>query len=221
MTSIPAEELISEDIDPGEETGYDDYYPREETPRETPGESRFRGIVADANLADFVKIPKTQVAREYEKRTAAALNSVFKGLAGNPSTVIDAATILAYGDGLSASAGELAQQDEKARGIIDFITSPSNPWVAFAMIAIPFGAQLLRNHETDIDNMKPVKRVVGVKIPFTKKAISIPLRFRLRLPRKLRAHTVQPVAMLDVFNHPDVKKALKRRGISVAAPADR
>jgi hypothetical protein len=178
---------------------------------------KFRGVVADSDtLAEFIKRPKTAVAREYEKKTAAALNSIFRGAAGNPGTVVDAATILVFGDGFSAAAGELAQEDEKARKVLDFICTPSNPWVAFAMVAIPMAAQLMRNHETELEDLPPVKKVIGIKIPFSKKAISIPLRIKPRLPRRLRSQTSEPAAMLAVFEHPDVKRALKKRGITVA-----
>jgi hypothetical protein len=192
--------------------------PEPENPSSNTGTSeKFRGMVADSEtLAEFIKRPKTATAREYEKKTAAALNSVFRGLAGNPSTVIDAAAILVFGDGFSAAAGELAQEDERARGFIDFLATPSNPWIAFAMVALPLGAQLMRNHETALEEMEPVKKVIGVKIPFTKRAISIPLRIKPRLPRQLRSQTSEPEAMLAVFEHPDVKRALKKRGIDVA-----
>lgn len=204
-----------EDLNPGLGDPSDDfiYVPG---PEESNSKD-FRGIVADADLADFINRPKTAIAREYEKKTAAALNSVFRGLAGNPSTVVDAATILVFGDGFSAAAGELAQEDERARGAIDFLTTPSNPWIAFAMAGIPLVAQLMRNHETALEDLPPVKKVIGIKIPFTKRAISIPLRIKPRLPGKLRSQTVQPEAMLSVFEHPAVKKALKKRGIEVAA----
>lgn len=194
-----------EDLNPGLE---------DELPR-TP-EDKFRGIVADSDIADFINRPKTAIAREYEKKTAAALNSAFRFLAPNPSTVVDAATILVFGDGFSAAAGELAQADEKARRIVDLITTPSNPYVAFAMAAIPMVAQFARNHETALEEMEPVKKVIGVKIPFFKKTISIPLRIKPRLPARLRTQTVDPSAMLAVFEHPDVKKALKKRGVEVS-----
>jgi hypothetical protein len=217
--SIPADNMedVNDWFDSPEDEDWEDLNPGESEPRTEPDGSKFRGIVADADIADFIKRPKTGVAREYEKKTAAALNSVFRGLAGNPGSVVDAATILVFGDGFSAAAGELAQEDANARKVLDFITTPSNPWVAFAMVAIPFASQIVRNHETALEDLPPVKRVIGVKIPFTKKAISIPLRIKPRLPKRLRGTTVQPEAMLGVFDHPDVQKALKKRGIDVAA----
>jgi hypothetical protein len=192
-------------------------YPEPDTSDSAGTSEKFRGIVADSDtLAEFIKRPKTAVAREYEKKTAAALNSVFRGTAGNPATVVDAATILVFGDGFSAAAGELAQEDERARRVLDFLTTPSNPWIAFAMVAIPMAAQLMRNHEAELEDLPPVKKVIGIKIPFSKKAISIPLRIKPRLPKRLRSQTSEPAAMLAVFEHPDVKRALKKRGITVA-----
>lgn len=218
--NIPASDTedVSGWFDPDSENEWEDLNPGlEDNPSPDPAGEKFRGIVADSDtLAEFIKRPKTAVAREYEKKTAAALNSVFRGFAGSPGTVIDAATILVFGDGLSAAAGELAQEDPRAKSVIDFITTPSNPWVAFAMVAVPFAAQLMRNHETALEELPPVKKVIGVKIPFTKRAISIPLRIKPRLPKRLRGTTVQPEAMLGVFEHPDVKRALKKRGITVS-----
>ena len=196
--------------------------PQPEPPpeQETAGESRFRGIVADTSLADFVKKPKTATAREYEKKTAGALNSVFKGMAQSPGTVIDAATILTYGDALSAAAGDLASESDGAKKVIDFLTAPDNPAIAFVMVAIPCALQLLRNHEEGLAKLPEVK-TKNFTLKVWRKKIPLKLGFKFGLSKRLRGQTVEPRSLMAVFAHPDVEKALKRRGIKVASPPNR
>jgi len=179
-------------------------------------ETRFRGIVADADLADFIKRPKTAVAREYEKKTASILNAAMRGTISSPSTVADAAAIIQYGEGVSAAAGEWAQEDEKARKMIDLIATPSSPVVMFVMAAIPLVAQIIRNHESEVT--KPVREVSRqFRIPFIKKNVSIGMRLKFALPKRFRNATVPPELLMEgVFSHPEVIKALKKRGIEVA-----
>jgi hypothetical protein len=190
----------------------------EEVPPESNGgtsSEHFRGIVADADLGEFIRRPKTQVAREYEKKTAAILNAVMRQTISNPSTVKDAAAIIAAGDGICSSAGEYAEQDEHVRKFIDLIATPANPALMFAMAIIPLVSQILRNHETEAPSVKAVRTI---KVPFLKKNVSLSMKLRPKLPAKMRSFTVEPNAMMNVFDHPEVKKALKKRGIDIASP---
>lgn len=200
--SIPLDDLNVEEVGP-------------EANGQRPENGRFHGIVADADIADFIKRPKTAVAREYEKKAAAILNATMRQTIGNPATVRDAAAIIAAGDGICASAGEFAEQDEHVRKFIDLIATPANPALMFIMAIVPLAAQILRNHETETP---PVKATRAFKVPFLKKNISVSMRLHPRLPKKMRSFTVEPNAMMNVFDHPEVKKALKKRGIDVADP---
>lgn len=202
--TIPLEELDAEEIPPESHSA-----------NGAGSHEHFRGIVADADIADFIKRPKTAKAREYEKKTAAILNAVMRQTIGHPETVRDAAAIIAAGDGICASAGEYADQDETICKFIDLIATPANPAIMFLMAMIPLASQILRNHETETP---PVKATRTFRVPFLKKNVSLSMRLRPKLPKRLRAFTVEPNAMLNVFDHPDVAKALKKRGIDVAAP---
>lgn len=206
--------LTVDDLGPSEDIGEDWAPPRVDT----PDDERLKFRFIDSDMAQFMRRPKTAIAREYEGKAAAILGLLTRNSIGDPDTIADAATYLAYGDKLSAAAGEIADESEIARKIFDAIASPASPYLAFTLTAIPMIAQLIRNHEKE--TVKPV-RVVGanIKVPFRKKPISIRIPLRPGLPKRFRAQTVDPKKCAElVFSNPDVAKALRRRGINVAWP---
>lgn len=210
--SVPVDEINGEDAPPQSPNGHDPGQAERER------QQRIRIIESDT-LASLIDRPKTQVAREYEKKTAAMLNAAMRGTAGNPQTVADAAAIIVYGPSFAAAAGELAEADERARKMIDMIATPSNPWIMLLMAGIPLASQLYRNHETDV--VKPVRKITkDIKIPLTKgKVIHLRIPLRFALPKHFRNQTIPAEVLTEsVFSNPDVAKALRKRGIDVAWP---
>jgi len=190
-----------------------------------------------ADIGDFITRPKTAVAREYQRKTAGALNVALRYTAARPSTIPDAAAIIAYGDGLAAATGELAEHNEKTRQMIDLILTPESPYLAFLIAALPLATQLFRNHETSLSSLpaqfnkenrsrrKAIRQMrkqsstgVSFTIPLLRKKIRIPLAFRVNLGF-LRGGTLDPDSLsVAVFSNEQVAKALKKRGIEVAWP---
>jgi hypothetical protein len=210
--TVPVDELIADDIPA-------DYQEQETQENGSDPAARQRTIVIDSDITNFIKKPKTAKAREYEQKTAGILNIGMRLSAQNPATVADAAAFIVYGAGVSAAAGELADESDKAAMIIDAVASPNSPYVAFAMALFPLVAQLMRNHEkeTEVAARRVIRR--NVKLPFRKTPLSIRIPLRVRLPKRFRSQTADPkVIAQTVFTNEDVKKALKRRGIDVAWP---
>lgn len=228
--SIPASDIHAEDLPPE----WDD------TPDDDGEMTAARFL--DAELGDFLNRPKTAVARHYEKKTAGALNAFLRQRAASPTLTgaADAATVIAYGDGFASAAGRLAEEAEWARKAIDVISEPSNPAFLFAMAAIPLVAQLVRNHEPQIEKAgatwkqrrkeRKERREKGVSgppvpmptiefgIPRTNKKIRVRVPFRLKLRLSmLTAQAVPPeVLTSNVYSNPLVQKRLKKAGIDIA-----
>jgi hypothetical protein len=185
----------------------------------------------DADIADFIKRPKSGVAREYEKKTASALNSCMRLLVQNPKTVADGAAIIAYGDDFAAAVGEVAEVNKRTRQMIDLVLSPESPWMTLAIAGIPLATQLIRNHQASVADAvhnrpgkdarkaaraeaKANRPKVTFKLFKREFKVTIPIRFKLGF---LMSQAVEPAALSDaVFSNPDVAKALKKRGIKVA-----
>lgn len=154
---------------------------------------------------------RTKRAKDYEQRLAGLMQMAMSGCAGNPATVADAAAIIEHGPIIASKAGDLADQDERVRKAIDFITSGSeNPYLALVVATVPLVAQVLRNHESDV-----VKNV-EVKVPFWKKRVRLPFKIKLRNPF-LRSLTKEPDALNHkVFGQPEIMAALQEQSINVA-----
>jgi hypothetical protein len=165
--------------------------------------------------ADFAEpLPESRLAKEYRKKVTKALGPVWRGLLGSPVTVPDAATILTYGPDLAKAAGHLAEENPKARKIIDFITDGSdNPYAQLIAVAIPMSIQLIRNHE---QALKPRKsKRVTVKIPFTRFSVHFPLQLGITLGR-FRNMSHEPSELTyAVFSDPHISAALQKQGIQV------
>lgn len=150
-------------------------------------------------------------AIEYEKRVGGLLNGAMKGLAEKESTVPDAAAIILLGPAFASKLGDLADEDDKVRKALDFVTSGTgNPYIALAFAALPLAAQILRNHESDT----PVK--VAVKVPFSKRRLQVPFKLKLKNPF-LRGMTNEPNALANsVFSDPRIAEALTQQGVDLA-----
>lgn len=188
----------------------------------------------DADIGEFIKRPKTAIAREYEKKTQSALNTVMRFCAQNPKLVPDAAAIIAYGDDFAAAVGEVSEINKRTRQMIDIVLSPESPWLALAIAGIPLMTQLLRNHEAGVSSVgeaiknrpsKDERKVARAqakadrpraKFKLFKREITISLPVRVKLGF-LMSQTVEPEALSKaVFSNEQVVKALKKRGINVA-----
>jgi hypothetical protein len=175
--------------------------------------------------------PRPAAARQYEKKIAAILRTGFKAAAEHPSTVPDAAAILMYGPDFARTGGDLANADPRVRKAIDWLTEGTeNPYLAFAFAALPFAAQIYRNHE-DTANPKAVATAVKEsrkrmkeraprewRIPFTNRTIRIKLAFSLP---SLKAITSPPEALTEhVFTNPAILRTLEKEEIKLAWQAN-
>lgn len=200
--------------------------------KEQREKEKLASLLDAPDLATFIKKPKTATAREYERKTSSLLKACMIGTL-HQGQYADAATFLKYGPGFAAAAGELADQNETAQQLIDFIASPANPWAMFIMAALPMVAQLTRNREPDIITRKEKRsqrnasiEPVQMKIPFRKKPVNMRIKFRLKIPSpkkmmrnvwlNMRSQTYEPQAFaVNVFSNPHVRNALAKQGIDV------
>lgn len=191
----------------------------------------WRGIFDAPDFTSLVKPAQTMKAKEYSGKVKSVLKS---GLVGaiNVGDFEDAAAILQYGTPFADAAGQLADSNDWAAKGIDIITSPGNPIMLFLMTAIPFGAQLVRNHEETIKQLPTSRRQARLRrkaMATAKKAEpprftirvmgrSWPVHFRTPKVGKLlagfKAQTRDPAEMtFQVFTDPAVIRALKKQGI--------
>lgn len=190
------------------------------------------------NYADFIKSPTSGTAKEYEKKTAALLKSWFWSSI-HSQQMPDAATILERGPSFSVATGKLAASNEKVAKMLDIITAPESPAVLFVVAAIPFVAQIFRNHEPELAQVPATFRerraarkarkqqgvsadvpreplftirILGRKIPVGAK-FNIRLGFRF-LSGPARSQTTHPGVLVHrVFSDSRVQKALEKEGI--------
>lgn len=174
----------------------------------------------DANKAnaDFVEEKKeSATARKYRLKTRHGINFLISGLVQSPGTVPDAAALLYHGPAISEAVGNLADKDKRVRAAIDFLTEDTidNPYALTAIAVLPLAIQMLRNHEPKNAN---VAKNLRIKVPFTKKYLSLPIKIRLNF-RWVKNVSYEPSYMVEnVFADPNVQMALAKRGIHVAWP---
>lgn len=217
-------------IDP-ESNGYPDEPPEEED-----------GISAIFGAADYttlVKPKNTAISRKYRNDTYSILKSLMIG-AIKTDNMADAATIVYHGPSFGIAVGQLADADEKARRVIDFLTSPSNPYITFALTSMTLVSQLVRNHEQAISEIpakiklnrrqrKAMKSVASEQKPqFTAHLFGrdIPIRYVPRIKFKaifsaLKTQTHKPDDMVEtIFGDPKLLKALEDQGIILVRKSD-
>lgn len=180
-----------------------------ETPPDDDMPRDYDTIFDAPDYATFVKKEQTQRSKEYERKIASMLKMIALH-SFSTGNVADGATVLHYGPKFAKSAGDLTDVSDGAARAIDLMTAPDNPWVAFALLAIPFGLQFIRNHESEAEQVRktwkqaraerkrakregltPPKRQgvpLTIRGPFGKK-----LTFRLPVPR--------PSVIAGVFRH--------------------
>jgi hypothetical protein len=213
--------------------------PEQPEPEYGPGDAsddKVNLAFLDDDLADFLKKPTTGKSREYAKKVNAFLNTAMRFCVQQPKLVPDGAAIVAHGGKFAKACGDLADADEYAAKFLDIVTSPENPYLMFAVAAIPFVSQLIRNHEPELqqvpDKWRARKRSTRAERKAARQArpgveMNIPLinrKITLKLPVKFklgygRSQTVDPQALaIGVFSHPKVVRELEKRGIKVASP---
>lgn len=180
-------------------------------PPEDQAEPVETDVSREVDIAGFVEqAEETARARKYRKSVANALGYLWRPLLGSPTTLPDGAAILAYGPDIAREAGKLADQDARARKVIDFVTEGTdNGYVALFAAALPLAIQLLRNHE---DAIKPEVR--GIRIPRTK--IQLKVRFGIKLGR-IRNLSYDPGYMANrVLSDEKLIAALAKQGLKIA-----
>jgi hypothetical protein len=192
------------------------------------------------NYADFIKVPTSGKAKDYEKKTAALLKGWFWSSV-HSQQMPDAATILERGPSFSVAAGKLAASNDKVAKMLDLITAPESPAVIFVAAAIPFIAQIFRNHEPELaqvpagfrerraarkarkegnipSDLPPKKPLFTIKLLGRKFDVGVRLNFRKVglgfLVGPARAQTSHPGVLVQrVFSDERVQKALEKEGI--------
>jgi hypothetical protein len=179
---------------------------------ETPGPSDQEVVNEIKEFAE--EKPQSPRAKRYTKEVAKTLSPLWRALAQHPATVADSATILTYGPDLARAVGNLADEDEKARKVIDFIVEGGgSPYIPLLSCALPMAIQILRNHEPTVEAVK------GFRIPFTKRTFRLPFKLRLG---KLRNASYDPDYLTTrVFSHPELARVLAEQGVTIAYPASR
>jgi hypothetical protein len=193
-------------------------------------------ILDAPDYADFVKIKETATSREYRDKTRSLLKAAAFGCL-NSELYSDAAAIFERGPAFAKAVGNLADTNQQTRNILDIALAPESPWLTFAMVGIPLVAQILRNHEPELQAMPDRIRMTRkqrkaqkeqaatqgtvpvtvrmVKIPFTKRHVPIKIRFKIGgLLAGFRAQTTDPQTLQDkVFSNEDLMRALAKQGI--------
>lgn len=162
----------------------------------------------DASLID--KPRRKPSAVKYEKKTRGLFNTAFHLTVRQQKTLPDAATILMYGPDVSEALGDLAAENEWVAKSIDMLTDTTeNAALSLILVAVPFIAQIVRNHEPSAE----VEGPRTIRIPFIKRQFRV--RFNLKF-RRLRKFSHEPSALTShVFSQPAVVEKLKKQGITV------
>lgn len=162
----------------------------------------------DASLIDAPKRKPTAV--RYEKKTRGLFNTAFHITVRQQKTLPDAAAILMHGPNISEAVGDLAAENEWVARSIDMLTDTTeNAALSLIIAAVPFIAQVVRNHEPSADIEGPRT----IRIPFIKRQFR--LRFNLKF-KQLRKFSHEPAALTThVFTQPAVVEKLQKQGISV------
>ena len=190
------------------------------------------------SYSEFIKTAPNSKARSYERRVQSMMKAGLV-MSLNNHQWPDAATFLKHGPGFAKAAGNLAAEDARAAQIVEMLTAPDSPYIMFAMVALPFIAQLARNHQPDIRQAgatwkerraerkqaklagaKPRVSAPPITVHLFRREFKIPIRFRLKLPnlknifKAFLAPTQYPDEITaEVFNDVSVIKALHKMGI--------
>lgn len=201
-------------------------------------------VIFGAPDFDFLKDRKRPPkSREYERRVQSLIKAgVFASL--HRGNLPDAAALIKTGPKFARAVGDAAGDNESIAKALDMLTAPDSPMVPFVVTGLTLAAQLLRNHQTEAENVaqnikmgwreKRARRkavvageVVGgpqatttIKLPFGRK---ITLGFRIHLPGKsiwksITGGAVPPEALVhSVFSDEALLKELARQGFPIRA----
>jgi hypothetical protein len=167
-------------------------------------------------------------AKQYQKKAQRFLNVIMRSAVKHEETLPDAAAIIMYGPDFCEKLGDLANHDARVRRGVDFIMEGAeNPYLAFAIAALPMAAQVYRNHQQEMAPRAIVESVRRgraaakdqpgrkIRIPFTKRTISV--RFRIHFP-SVENFSNEPAALTEfVFGDDKIRAALQKAGIEVAS----
>jgi hypothetical protein len=195
---------------------------------EIPDAELPEGSTYDEPVAGFVEsVRRPPRAKQYQNKARKFLNVIMRSAVQHESTVPDAAAIIMYGPDFCEKLGDLANHDAKVRRGVDFIMEGAeNPYLAFAIAALPMAAQVYRNHQSEMAPRAIVESVKRgraeakdrpgrqIRIPFTKRTISV--RLRIHFP-SVDNFSNEPDALTHyVFGDEKIAAALKKAGIEVA-----
>jgi hypothetical protein len=227
---MPKVNIIDED-----NPGSDDIPPAPDSNGQPEGDD-FSYLFAAPDLSAFLKTTKTGVAREYERKTSALLKA---GLIGaiNAGQFPDAAALIKHGPGFASATGFLADADDRAKAVIDFLTTPANPYALFLITALPMVSQLFRNHERELAQSREqfvtrkerkaqrkaereTQPKMTLHLPFGK-TLTLGIRARFPVGRifaGFRAQTTDPRDLaVTVFSDPKVVEYLRKQGVNIPA----
>lgn len=186
------------------------------------------------DMSSFIKRPKTAVSREYENRVRAMFKTgmLYSLRTGN---LPDAAAIIKHGPDCSIAMGHLAEANDGTRKLIDFITTPENPYLVAVLTMAPLIAQMFRNRERQIAEIRNAPRMsraerkaarqeqkanqppprFSIKIPGLK-PIGIRMKFRFNVLAGFRTQSVPPNSLVyEVFSDKKLIDELDKQGIHV------
>jgi hypothetical protein len=220
--------------------GDDDTPPRDDDQPHTDND--YEAVFGAPDYASWVKVERTQRAREYEKKT----NSVLKALtlaAFRNGQLADGATLVHHGPNFSRTLGDLTDVSDNAAKMIDVLTAPDNPWIIFTVTALPFALQFLRNHEREAQNVQKTWKQARAERKRAKREGTLPPRegtpitvkgpfgrkftFHVHFPRPsafllaFKAQTREPVDLArEVLSDEGLRRALDKHGIKIVIRQD-
>jgi hypothetical protein len=206
---------------------------------ETPEESApfSYGALFDApDFSSLIRGRRRTGAREYEVKVKSALKSAAIGCM-RAGDLPDAAAIFHYGPGFASATGDLCAVNDRAKNLVDILTAPDNPYVTFAFAAVPFAAQVFRNHERQLEaipqarkqarerrklrrQQEDTRKVATLHIPLLRREIKVRIGLRVNPFRGLRqgftASSRPPAELVTfVFSDPELREALAKQGIEI------
>jgi hypothetical protein len=204
-----------------------------EAPNGQPEEPDYYALFNAPDFTTLLRPAQTKLAKEYTEKTNSVLKALLVGSL-NAGDFPDAAAILKHGPGFASATGQLCDSSERARGLVEMITSPASPLTMFVMTAIPLVGQVIRNHEAQIAQIPETRRQRRMmrKATVQAKAERKP-RFTIRMFGRawpiyanvsmpkwskvfagFRTQTVEPdLLAAQVFTDPAVIKALQKMGV--------
>ena len=212
--------------------GSEDYGPLGNAQPES--EPDWQVIFGAADYTTIVKPKSTATSREARDKTYSMLKAL-TFMAIQSGDLPDAAAILYHGPQFGVAVGQLAEADKRAKAAIDFLTSPSNPYLLFLFAAMGFGSQIWRNHEEGMKELPDKIRMSRQQRKMIRQASkndpprftahifgrAIPIRFnpKVRLGaifKGLRTQTREPKDLTDyVFSDPKLLRSLSDLGLRV------